>query len=540
MLIIRNPLLSLAVLVVASATARAQVYERIDVDDLGQPANAGAGAGEISQDGRIVVFVSDATNFGGPDVAGTRDIFVRDRQLGTTTRITSSLNPASPDVYAFPRISGDGTKIGYLFGGVNPQVSTYRSFVHVLATNTTTEILVPNLQDVRLDALNLDGSFAVLTARTSTNPALQVYRFHLASGALVLCSKDSNGNPVGGQNGDIDDAGTHVAFESVSALLVPNDTNGTPDVFVHDIPGDILLRASVSTSGIQSNGFSIVPSISGDGRWVTMESTATNLVLGDTNLFADIYLRDLRLEVTSILSLSTDQDSLVRGAEGRSFLSADASSVAFSSREPIQPGDSLSLDAFLRDIEVGVLLPSSPGDASLLADSQAMGVTRDGREVLLYSQQQALVAPFIGPGVFVARFGPRCSSSGYCTSLPNSTGKSASIGAQGDASRQLNNLVISAVGLPDTANSMLVSGTSAVDPGTPFGNGLLCVGGTLIRHGIHVANGGVILDAQDMQSPEYIGVQPGDTRYYQVIYRDPPAGGALFNTTDAVAVTFCW
>jgi hypothetical protein len=537
---LRLPLLPLVVLAVAPATARGQVYERIDVDNLGQPGNAGGGAGEIAHDGRLVVFVSDATNFGGPDVAGTPDVFVRDRQLMTTTRITASLNPAGPDKYQFPRISGDGTKIGFLFGGANPQVSTYRSFVHVLATNTTTEIVVPGLQDVRLDALNRDGSFAVLSARTSTNPALQVYRLNLASGALVLCSKDANGNPVGGRNGDIDDAGTHVAFESASAQLVPNDTNGTPDVFVLDIPGNIMLRASVSSEGGQSNGFTILPSISGDGRFVTMESTATNLALGDTNLFADIYLRDLRLEVTSILSLSTQQVALARGAEGRSFLSADASSVAFSSREPIQPGDSLSLDAFLRDIEVGVLLPSSPGDALLFADSQAMGVTRDGREVLLFSQQQAVVAPFTGPGVFVARFGPRCSSSGYCTSLPNSTGEAASIGAQGDASLQLNNLVISAVGLPDTANSMLVSGTAAIDPGTPFGNGLLCVGGTLIRHGIHVANGGVILDAQDMQSPEYMGVQPGDTRYYQVIYRDPPAGGALFNTTDAVAITFCW
>jgi hypothetical protein len=167
-------------------------------------------------------------------------------------------------------------------------------------------------------------------------------------------------------------------------------------------------------------------------------------------------------------------------------------------------------------------------------------MTRDGRELLIGTS--VFIPPTDSPlkGVYVAKFGPRCSSSGYCTSLPNSTGDAASIGAQGDASRQLNNLVISAVGLPEAAISMLVSGTSAIDPGTPFGNGLLCVGGTLIRHGVHVANGGVILDAQDMSAPEYVGVQPGDTRFYQVFYRDPPAGGALFNTTDAVAITFCW
>src|SRR5204862_3785130 len=138
----------------------------------------------------------------------------------------------------------------------------------------------------------------------------------------------------------------------------------------------------------------------------------------------------------------------------------------------------------------------------------------------LVSSQVDMVGSPSTPGIFVAKFGPRCSSSGYCTSLPSSTGEAASIGAQGDASKALNNLVISAVGLPDGTSAMLASGTSAVDPGTPFGNGLLCIGGGLIRHGVHVANGGVILDAQDMQSPEYAGVQPGDTRYYQVVYRD--------------------
>ena len=274
---------------------------------------------------------------------------------------------------------------------------------------------------------------------------------------------------------------------------------------------------------------------------MVFDSNSSNIVMPDTNgTQADVFLRDMRLGLTSIVSLSKTQTQFAFGALSGAYLSADGSSVAFRSIQPIGPTDGPdSPDTYLRDIEPGVLLPSSPG-ATGTQDSNPLGLTRDGREVLFVTQQPALGAALTLPRLFVASFGPRCSSSGYCTSLPNSTGESASIGAQGDASKALDNLVISAVGLPATANALLVSGTSAIDPGTPFGNGLLCVGGALIRHGVHVASGGVILDAQNMQSPEYAGVQPGDTRYYQVFYRDPPAGGALFNTTDAVAITFCW
>ena len=128
----------------------------------------------------------------------------------------------------------------------------------------------------------------------------------------------------------------------------------------------------------------------------------------------------------------------------------------------------------------------------------------------------------------------------YCTAQPNSTGQPAFLSAQGSASREANNLVFAALDLPPTAVTLLYSGTSAIDPGTPFGDGSKCVGGTIVRHAIRQALAGAIFVAQDVNAPEYATVRPGDTRYYQVLYRDPAAGGAGFNTTDAVAVTFCW
>ncbi len=83
--------------------------------------------------------------------------------------------------------------------------------------------------------------------------------------------------------------GRFVAFASVATNFVSADTNGFADVFVRDL---MLHRTTlVSTAGVQGNGDSFAPSISADGRFVAFDSTATNLVSGDTNGFEDVFVR---------------------------------------------------------------------------------------------------------------------------------------------------------------------------------------------------------------------------------------------------------
>ena len=53
-----------------------------------------------------------------------------------------------------------------------------------------------------------------------------------------------------------------------------------------------IVRVSVSTAGVEGNGLSTAPAISGDGRFVAFASAAANLVAGDTNGLTDIFLRD--------------------------------------------------------------------------------------------------------------------------------------------------------------------------------------------------------------------------------------------------------
>lgn len=99
--------------------------------------------------------------------------------------------------------------------------------------------------------------------------------------------------------------GLKVAFSSDATNLVSGDTNGAADVFVRDIVTGRTERVSVSSAGAQANGASHSPAISVDGRFVAFVSQATNLVSGDTNGVADIFLRDRTRGVTTRVSMTT-------------------------------------------------------------------------------------------------------------------------------------------------------------------------------------------------------------------------------------------
>ncbi len=84
-----------------------------------------------------------------------------------------------------------------------------------------------------------------------------------------------------------------MAFLSFASNLVAGDTNNMGDVFVRDRVADVTQLVSVDSGGAQSNARSDFPAISGHGRYVTFASDASNLVVGDTNKWTDVFVRDL-------------------------------------------------------------------------------------------------------------------------------------------------------------------------------------------------------------------------------------------------------
>ncbi len=153
-----------------------------------------------------------------------------------------------------------------------------------------------------------------------------------------------------------------MAFGSFASNLVPGDTNGTLDAFVHDRDTDTTVRVSVDSSETEGNGLSSGAAISGDGRFVAFFSEASNLVAGDTNATRDVFVHDRDTGITERISVSSDeveadaQSSFsVQGDSSVPRINADGSMVSFDSfATNLVPDDTNGFpDAFVRDRTAG-------------------------------------------------------------------------------------------------------------------------------------------------------------------------------------------
>ncbi len=343
---------------VLAAPAAGQLTERVSVDSLGAQANDHSGLPSISPDGRYVAFSSDATNLVSGDTNGWGDVFVRDRQSGTTERVS---------------VGSSGVEGNHRSGRLGFSISADGRFVAFSS-----------------DASSLVGG--------DTNGTSDVFVRDRQGGTTERVSIDSLGTQGNGfsYHPSISADGRFVAFASDSNL-VGGDTNGADDVFVHDRQSSTTERVSIDSLGAQGNGFSYHPSVSADGRFVAFASDATNLVSGDTNGASDVFVRDRQGGTTERVSV----DSL--GALGNSFsyepsISADGRFVAFSSwATNLVSGDENSeLDVFVRDRESDaterVSVDSSGVEGNGRSGRYGFSISADGRYVAFDSVAWNLVS----------------------------------------------------------------------------------------------------------------------------------------------------
>ncbi|MEV0275308.1 hypothetical protein AB0I22_02835 [Streptomyces sp. NPDC050610] len=133
--------------------------------------------------------------------------------------------------------------------------------------------------------------------------------------------------------------GRYVVFSSAAANLVPGDTNGAADIFVKDLRTKRVERVSVATGGAQADAASSEASVSADGRYVAFTSAAANLVPGDDNGAEDVFVRDRHTGRTERVSGGTVAGTPSPDAWSPS-ISADGRVVAFGSgRTDLVPGD---------------------------------------------------------------------------------------------------------------------------------------------------------------------------------------------------------
>ena len=190
--------------------------------------------------------------------------------------------------------------------------------------------------------------------------------------------------------------GRYVVFGSYATNLVAGDTNGVADVFVRDRVAGTTERVSVSSAGVQGNVNSLdSTSISPDGRFVAFGSIASTLVAGDTNGGYDVFLRDRQLGTTERVSVQTGGAQALGGSLA-GWTSADGRHVAFrSSADNLVAGDTnFSEDVFVRDRVLGVTERVNVGPGGLQANGSTFErptISADGRFVAFASSASNLV-----------------------------------------------------------------------------------------------------------------------------------------------------
>jgi Tol biopolymer transport system component len=286
----------------------------------------------ISADGRYVAFVSDASGLAPGAVSGVTNVFLRDLALGTTTLVSRAPDGSGGDgSSSAPSISADGRYVAFLSEASNMSAEDRNGiknvFVRDLVAGTTTLV--------------------------SRAPGLH------GAGALGLSLSAS-----------ISADGNRIAFATASPNLSDEDADATTDVFVRDVAFGSTTLASRATgaAGAAADLGAFEPAISGDGMSVAFSTAAANLSAEDADPVADVFMRDLRGNTTTLVSRAAGAAGVPgTSASGAPSVSSTGRYVAFSSAaDELSPADGDGwTNVFRRDVLGLGEAPAPPPPARL-------------------------------------------------------------------------------------------------------------------------------------------------------------------------------
>lgn len=350
--------------------------ERVSVSSAGVQGNAdnygrGSYGASLSADGRFVAFYSYSSNLVAQDGGNYCDVFVRDRLLGTTERVSVSTSNKSPNGASRTNaISGNGRYVLFDSGASNLVANDHNRtddvFVRDRSTNTTTRV-------------------SVATSGAEGN----------AASTLYFC-----GNALSHD-------GRYAVFISSATNLVSGDTNGQPDIFLRDLVAGTTSRVSVGTGGAQASGGSWKPCLSGDGRCVAFTSDAANLVpAGAPAGSVQLFVHDRATVTTTCESVSSSGQPANASVVPHAAMSDDGRYIAFvSAASNLVANTNGPYNVFVRDRLLGVTTLITTTGSALTPAGQEVAMDAAGAVVAFGSSASNLVVGDTNgvTDVFVAR-----------------------------------------------------------------------------------------------------------------------------------------
>ena len=301
----------------------------------------------VSADGRFVAF--ESTSILTPGDTTVSDIFVFDRVTNTLEKISKGTNGAVANGSSFePSISNDGRMVVFTSnasnlvnsgeGNAQPDVYVYDRQTQITQLVSTSQFGIGNAASSSGDVSG-DGRYVVYQSNASnlvsndTNSLADIFVVDLQDQNYFtrtqLVSKGLVGAPANGSSARprISDDGSQIVYESSATNLVANDTF-INDIYVTSRVTQLTRRVSQTAAGTEANSFSQGANISGDGRYVAFWTNASNLAGDDTNGTPDVYLVDLSLNTIEAVS-RTSAGALIGQSSARPAISADGRYVAF-------------------------------------------------------------------------------------------------------------------------------------------------------------------------------------------------------------------
>ncbi len=405
---------------------------RISTDSNGIEANRASYHPSFSSDGRYVAFSSSSDNLVADDTNEWQDVFLKDLQTGLLTRVstspsgsqlsfasaiaavsrnatsvafTSAANAVGDNVRNFAVsvfvkqiASGEVTLVSAAFGGANPKLGNAASTNLTTVHSTVSEARVAR-------TMSTDGRYsAFVSLATNLNKAeynnyYEVFLSDSVTGEVRLVSANADGIPANAASSSpsVSGDGRYVSFTSTATNLVPNHTDTLPDIFVKDMVTGQVTHVSTLRGNPQltRDAAFYSSSISADGRHIAFSYVTQSNDFG--NLYEHVYVRNLQLGTLQVVS-ATEYGNIPNSTSRHPSISDDGRFIAFESNSGgLVLGDTNSTtDVFVKDMQTGAIVRASLDSFGNQANGSSTfaSLSGDGRYVAFRS-----AATNLAPGI---------------------------------------------------------------------------------------------------------------------------------------------